>query len=266
MSLAKKINEADLLLVITGAGMGVDSGFATFRGEDGLWPAIEKKVKMPYMEWANPYEFYKNLELSWGFYGKRLENYRSVQPHEGYEILKRWSEKKNSFHFTTNVDGHALKTFDKDRVLENHGSLYLGQSGSGCEGVVDISNWDFQIDDEGMCKNIPHHKKWGFLRPAVLLFDDMHFSTEVYEEQASRYRDWFYNNRKAKKFVSIEIGCGDVIATGRWEARRHFHRFMDCTHIRINPCEEDPQKKSPPIHHIKMGALDGLKMLDKLIA
>jgi len=37
---AKKIIDADAIIVTAGAGMGVDSGLPDFRGEKGFWNAI----------------------------------------------------------------------------------------------------------------------------------------------------------------------------------------------------------------------------------
>lgn len=59
-------------------------------------------------------------ELFWGFWGKCYNDYSTVQPHDGYAILKRWwdrfpprtfsgksddKEAKCSFVYTSNVDG-----------------------------------------------------------------------------------------------------------------------------------------------------------------
>ena len=36
---AKLIQQADSLIIATGAGMGIDSGLPDFRGADGFWKA-----------------------------------------------------------------------------------------------------------------------------------------------------------------------------------------------------------------------------------
>ena len=48
-------------------------------------------------------------ERAWGFYGSRLDLYRRTRPHEGFRILRRWAEaKQSSFVYTSNVDGQFL--------------------------------------------------------------------------------------------------------------------------------------------------------------
>lgn len=266
--LAERLVKAKSLAIVTGAGMGVDSGFATFRGEDGLWPSIEERIGTSYLDWAVPGTMWEQPHLSWGFYGTRLQNYRTTEPHEGYKILRSWRDtlfsEGKTFFFTTNVDGHALKAFPEHEVVEQHGSLYYAQGVDSHSGpLVDISEHVFDIDPETLLcsdETLPRGPEGELLRPNARLFDDFYFNGERYYDQVGRYLSWRYENEG--DLVVIEIGCGDEVQVGRHEARILRATASLGTHIRINPCEV---VNTVGVHHLQMGALEGLRTLDEAI-
>ena len=58
---AEVISQSDALVILAGAGMGVDSGLPDFRGRDGFWkayPALEQ-TGHSFEEIANPEAFEK---------------------------------------------------------------------------------------------------------------------------------------------------------------------------------------------------------------
>ena len=86
---AQAIEQADGLLVTAGAGMGVDSGLPDFRGDQGFWSAYPPyaKLGLSFVDLANPRWFQQDPALAWGFYGHRLNLYRTTRPHEGFGRL-----------------------------------------------------------------------------------------------------------------------------------------------------------------------------------
>jgi NAD-dependent SIR2 family protein deacetylase len=89
---AELIADADALLVTAGAGMGVDSGLPDFRGAEGFWrayPALGRRG-LQFHQVASPRTFETDPALAWGFYGHRLDLYRRITPHPGFDILRRW--------------------------------------------------------------------------------------------------------------------------------------------------------------------------------
>jgi NAD-dependent SIR2 family protein deacetylase len=71
------VKEATVLVVGTGAGMGIDSGLPDFRGNQGFWTNYPVfKGKFNFMECANPAFLRQHPHLFWGFYGSRLAMYR----------------------------------------------------------------------------------------------------------------------------------------------------------------------------------------------
>ena len=103
---AQWIAGADALVITAGAGMGVDSGLPDFRGDSGFWKAYPALHGTSFVSMASPRWFNSDPHRAWGFYGHRLNLYRSVTPHDGFDILRQWSiENNQAFVFASNVDG-----------------------------------------------------------------------------------------------------------------------------------------------------------------
>ena len=106
---AEAIQSAKHIYITAGAGMGVDSGLPDFRGDEGFWRAYPALRGYPFQQMANPQWFIKDPTRAWGFYGHRLNLYRSTTPHDGYNVLRKWANQKDYFVFTSNVDGAFQK-------------------------------------------------------------------------------------------------------------------------------------------------------------
>ena len=63
---AQYLTDADALLIGTGAGMGVDSGLPSFRGDTGFWTAYPAYQGRSFAELARPETFTADPELAWG--------------------------------------------------------------------------------------------------------------------------------------------------------------------------------------------------------
>src|SRR5262249_38820795 len=103
---AAAIRGAEALLVTAGAGMGVDSGLADFRGAQGFWRAYPpyQRLGLHFEDVANPRWFRDDPGLAWGFYGHRFQLCRATRPHAGFAILRRWADRMlhGGFVFTSN--------------------------------------------------------------------------------------------------------------------------------------------------------------------
>ena len=65
---AKFIKDADAILITSGAGMGVDSGFGTFRGPTALvWPPSGVR-KEEYSNICRPNRLQTDPEFAWSFW------------------------------------------------------------------------------------------------------------------------------------------------------------------------------------------------------
>ena len=266
---ARLIAGADALLIAAGAGMGVDSGLPDFRGTEGFWRAYPPlaELGLRFEEVANPAWFERDPQLAWGFYGHRLNLYRSTEPHEGFAILRRWAEAKPGgyFVFTSNVDGQFQRAgFGESRVVECHGSIHHFQCTRVCNaGVWPATDVRVHVDESTIraTGDLPVCPACGGLaRPNVLMFGDARWEERRTADQFHRYHAWLRAARGARLAV-VECGAGTAVPTVRLESERVAAR-PHATLVRVNLRE--PQV--PPGEHVgvPLGARDALAALDRL--
>lgn len=137
---ATAIATSDVLLVCTGAGWSADSGLAVYRDVANV-PAYNER-NITYHDLCDPVKYFESEpELWWGFWGGCFNDYRNTQPHEGYNIVKDWCDKRfmcrhevatqmqdagcdgTFFSLTSNVDAHWIASgFSSSQVYECHGN------------------------------------------------------------------------------------------------------------------------------------------------
>ena len=265
----KAIEDAEAVLITAGAGMGVDSGLPDFRGNEGFWNAypIAKKLGLRFYELANPLWFEKDPSLAWAFYGHRLKLYRETNPHEGFYLLKKLTEKKNDNYFviTSNVDGQFQKAgFNESKIVEIHGSIHHLQCTKPCSDEIWSSeSVEIKIDMENF-KALPPFPKCinckSIARPNILMFNDPFWIPDRTEGQKFRLDIWLEKvENKGQNIVIIEIGAGKAIPTIRYLSEsitRKLNGFL----IRINPRDYDMPTSTNGVS-LKTGGLEGLKMI-----
>jgi NAD-dependent SIR2 family protein deacetylase len=262
------IQEADAIIILAGAGIGVDSGLPDFRGKEGFWKAYPmlKNHRMAFSDIANPEAFLKRPTLAWGFYGHRLNLYRNTVPHQGFAILKAIADSKPDgyFVYTSNVDGQFQKAgFDADRIVECHGSIHYLQhlEPDPWEEPIFAGNYQVEVDMETLRtsnKSLPTASNGDLLRPNIMMFNDWHWLDSRTSVQQERYKNWL-ESIKGKKVVIIEIGAGDAIATIRYQAQV-LRRNHAQTLIQINP---NPANYADMV--IAEGALTALTTIGKAL-
>ncbi len=265
---ASWIAEADSLVIGAGAGMGVDSGLPDFRGPEGFWrayPALGKEG-IGFSDIANPAAFYQNPERAWGFYGHRLNLYRHIEPHAGYQILLNWGKKMPHRYqvFTSNVDGHFHQAgFDKMHVHECHGSIHYLQCLEPCsEQVWSASEFVPEVDNEHcrLRNHIPRCNHCGKMtRPNILMFNDVDWIYERTRKQHLYQERWL---EQVNRPVVIELGAGTAIPSVRHFSQRMLHEFQGKL-IRINP--DDKLYLDEKMAVIPLGALASLQQLQQLL-
>jgi NAD-dependent SIR2 family protein deacetylase len=265
---AALLQQADLLIVAAGAGMGVDSGLPDFRGNQGFWrayPALAR-ARMEFTSVASPATFHQDPALAWGFYGHRLKLYRATVPHAGFGLLKKWGERMEHGYgvFTSNVDGHFQQAgFDPRRILECHGSIHHLQCLEPCGADIWSANGYAPQVDTDSCRLLnqpPTCPHCGALaRPNILMFGDSGWNDSRTEAQETRLLQLL---RKARKPLVVELGAGVAIPSVR-----HFGQSVIRNHngrmIRINPRE--PQVASQHDIGLAAGALAALTAIDALL-
>ena len=260
---ADVIHSADAILIGAGAGMGVDSGLPDFRGPEGFWRAYPpfRQLNLRFEELSNPRWFDQDPALAWGFFGHRLQLYRSTIPHGGFAILRRWAESRPAgyFIFTSNVDGQFQKAgFPDDRIEECHGSIHFLQCTAECrheiwpagDAQVVFSPETFRAEPP-----YPTCSRCGELaRPNILMFGDYRWNSARSREQAYRHHSWRLSISR-KRLVVIECGAGMAVPTVRTQCQS-----SGGTLIRINIRDS----RSPPGGiSLPVGAIEALTEIDR---
>lgn len=117
---ARLVDEADWVVVLTGAGISTDSRIPDFRGPQGVWtknPAAEKSATLQHYV-AEP-------EVRRQAWRVRLDSPMwAAEPNPGHRALLRL-ERRRKLHtlVTQNVDGlHHAAGSDPARIVEVHGT------------------------------------------------------------------------------------------------------------------------------------------------
>ncbi len=264
---AEIISTSDALIITAGAGMGVDSGLPDFRGNHGFWKAypMYERLGLSFVDAANPRHFDDDPYFGWGFYGHRLELYRKTEPHEGFEIILNWCEKKNNNYFvvTSNVDGQFQKAgYAEDRIYEIHGSIHHLQCTIPCTNAIWKNREHIEIDYETMkAKNIPHCKNCDSVaRPNILMFGDYAWLPGRSHSQEARF-DMFLGENRENRIAVIEMGAGTAIPSIRYTSERIGANY-NATVIRINPRESHIRGGNISI---SSGALEALTLINELV-
>lgn len=104
------------LVFLTGAGMSVESGFKTFRGNDGLWENYPVEQIATHEGWeADP-------TLVTNFYNMLRHKLYAAQPNEGHKLIKDLEKDFEVTVITQNVDNLHEKAGSKN-VIHLHGEL-----------------------------------------------------------------------------------------------------------------------------------------------
>ena len=237
------LGEAEALLITAGAGMGVDSGLPDFRGGEGFWKAYPpyRHLGFNFMEMANPQRFLDDPTLGWGFYGHRLHLYRDTEPHSGFSHLLEFVETRDTFVFTSNVDGHFQRAgFDADRTVECHGSIHHLQCFVDCRGATwSAEGTQVAIDESTMraLDPLPSCPDCGGLaRPNILMFGDYGWNPERTSAQERRFSAWVESIAE-KRLAILEFGAGTAVPTVRMQSEQVAFSFPEATLIRVNPRE-----------------------------
>jgi NAD-dependent deacetylase len=103
-ALTQLLAETERLVVLTGAGISVESGIPPFRGPGGLWRSFRPE------ELANPQAFQRNPRLVWEWYDWRRGKIAQARPNPGHAAIVGLEACVPDFLLLTqNVDGlHRL--------------------------------------------------------------------------------------------------------------------------------------------------------------
>lgn len=104
------------IVFLTGAGMSVESGFKTFRGNDGLWEDYPVEQVASHEGWeANP-------TLVNNFYNRLRKKLYTALPNKGHQLIKELEKAYDVVVITQNVDNLHEKAGSR-KVIHLHGEL-----------------------------------------------------------------------------------------------------------------------------------------------
>ncbi|MBP5307097.1 MAG: NAD-dependent deacylase [Paludibacteraceae bacterium] len=104
------------LVVLTGAGMSAESGFSTFRDNDGLWE------KYNIEDVCTPRALVINLEMVLEFYNGLRRTLENAKPNRGHKLLAELEQWYDVQIITQNVDDLHERA-GSTNVLHLHGEL-----------------------------------------------------------------------------------------------------------------------------------------------
>jgi len=283
------IQSATAILIVAGAGIGVDSGLPDYRGPQGFWKAYpllkEKGLSLESM--SHPDWFITDPKAAWGFYSHRAQLYHSATPHEGFKYLLDMvnSKQGNYFVFTSNIDSQFQKAgFDHNKIYECHGTLaYLQCTNPDCDEV-----WEAMPDDIPLVNDqlqaisaLPICPGCGAIgRPNVSMFGDTNNTwkdsrSSLQRHSLLRWLRQVYGNfdvsirlRRSKRnkrrdhLVILEIGCGISLHSLRMEVElllsnpNNSENRIHC--IRLNPTDYEIR---PGNIGIGLGAREALQQI-----
>lgn len=104
------------VVFLTGAGMSVESGFKTFRGNDGLWENYPVEKVASHEGWESDPGFVTE------FYNKLRRKLWDAQPCEGHKLIAEMENDYDVTVLTQNVDNLHEKA-GSTKVIHLHGEL-----------------------------------------------------------------------------------------------------------------------------------------------
>jgi NAD-dependent deacetylase len=119
MPLLETLRAAKHVVVLTGAGISVESGLSTFRTpQSGLWERFDAE------DLATPAAFKSNPPLVWGWYEWRRMKALRAAPNEGHLAIRRLAEKVAQLTLITQNVDDLHERAGSPQVLHLHGSLH----------------------------------------------------------------------------------------------------------------------------------------------
>ena len=127
------------LVILTGAGVSAESGFATFRDTGGLWEQYNVNDVASIEGW------YRNRKLVLDFYNQRRAQLKDAKPNAAHEAMAQLEASYNVDVITQNVD-NLHERAGSTRVLHLHGELTKMRPENG---VYDRTESEAEVIDVG---------------------------------------------------------------------------------------------------------------------
>jgi len=227
------------IVVLTGAGMSVESGLKTFRDADGLWEEYPVAKVATHEGWEN------DPTLVTNFYNMLRRKCIGVKPNEGHRLVAALEEKYDVTVVTQNVD-NLHEVAGSTKVIHLHGELMKVCSSRD----VDDPRYIRQLTADD-CEIEPGTKAGdgSLLRPYIVFFGEAVPNITIAAEMA----------QEADIFIIIGTSLNVYPAAGLI----HYVRPSVPVYL-IDP---KPVAAGDRVRQIMKGASEGMKQLyDELMA
>jgi len=227
------------IVVLTGAGMSVESGLKTFRDADGLWEEYPVAKVATHEGWEN------DPTLVTNFYNMLRRKCIGVKPNEGHRLVAALEEKYDVTVVTQNVD-NLHEVAGSTKVIHLHGELMKVCSSRD----VDDPRYIRQLTADD-CEIEPGTKAGdgSLLRPYIVFFGEAVPNITIAAEMA----------QEADIFIIIGTSLNVYPAAGLI----HYVRPSVPVYL-IDP---NPVAAGDRVRQIMKGASEGMKQLyDELMA
>ncbi len=227
------------IVVLTGAGMSVESGLKTFRDADGLWENYPVAKVATHEGWEADPTFVNN------FYNMLRKKCWAVKPNEGHKLVAKLEEKYDVTVVTQNVD-NLHEQAGSSKVIHLHGELMKVCSSRD----VDDPRYQITLTPDN-CEVEPGTKAGdgSLLRPFIVFFGEAVPMISVAAAEAS----------KADIFVIIGTSLNVYPAAGLVQYVR--------PGVPVYLIDPKPVSAGPNVMQIQKGAGEGMKeLVEKLFA
>ena len=163
------------LVILSGAGISVESGIPTFRDSNGLWE--NHRIE----DVATPEGFAKNPELVLSFYNERRAKAASVAPNAGHNILAELEKFFKVTIITQNVD-NLHERAGSTNVIHLHGELSKARSSINANEIIEIGVNEIKLGDRSAdgSQLRPHIVWFGEAVPFIDLAADIAASADLF--------------------------------------------------------------------------------------
>ena len=226
------------IVFLTGAGMSVESGFKTFRGNDGLWENYPVQQVASHEGWlADP-------TLVTNFYNMLRRKLWNARPNEGHKLIAEMERDYDVSVLTQNVDDLHERA-GSSKVIHLHGEL--SKVCSSDDPYNDLYIQQLTPEDS----DVEPGTKAGdgsLLRPFIVFFG----------EAVPMLQPAAYEARQADVFVIIGTSLNVYPAAGLVSYTK-----PGCPIYLIDP-NSVAMSSMPNLTHIQKGASEGMRELVKL--
>ena len=225
------------IVVLTGAGMSVESGLKTFRDADGLWEEYPVAQVATHEGWeADP-------TLVTNFYNMLRKKCWNVQPNEGHKLVAKLEEKYNVTVVTQNVD-NLHEQAGSTKVIHLHGELMKVCSSRD----VDDPRYIQQLTPEN-CEVEPGTKAGdgSLLRPYIVFFGEAVPNIGIAADEVGE--------------ADILVIIGTSLAVYPAAGLLHYAR----PGVPVYLIDPNPISAGSRVQQIQKGASEGMKELCKIL-